>query len=117
MSVYRPGDGITYRYDLEYRGRRYRGSTGQTKLRHAKDVEELVRQKVRRLGAPLFSEWARTYYGFVERRVRRPLHIKRMLSMVLRFWGAAPPPESGLSPGPDAPYHNLRLIDPILIEC
>ena len=121
MSVYRDRRGVTYRYDFEYRGRRYRGSTGQTTIRDAKEVEGLERQKIRHLGAglvrrqdsPRFSEWAGTYYRYAETRVRRPIQIKNVLNMVLRFWGAAPPPDSGVTHETDAPYHNLRLVDPV----
>ena len=50
MSVYRPSDGITYRYDFQYRGRRYRGSTGHGLCGELRSVVGL-------LGDPTIGLW------------------------------------------------------------
>lgn len=121
MAVFLVPRGTTYRYDFRYRGKRYLGSTGQTKLTAAREVEARLKEKVRRVAgglvrpedSPYISEWAGTYYAFRAERVRRPERILELLNRVLLFWGARPPEGHTVAALDGEPYHNLRLIDPV----
>ncbi len=66
MTVHRPKGGRSYAYDFWFRGKRYRGTTGQLTLTDARRAEDVIKQRVRRTwagipreeDAPRFSEWA-----------------------------------------------------------
>lgn len=121
MSVYQPSDGITYRYDFWFRGQRHRGTTHQTTLDDARAFETELRARLRRqLGGllrpqdtPRFVEWAGVYYEHAAAHLERPDHVDVTLRVVLRFWGARPGPNSAAKVEATAPYHDLRLADPI----
>lgn len=121
MTVVRNKDCITFRYDFEWRGQRYQGTTHQTTQAEARDVEDQIRGRLRRQAGgilrpedtPRFTNWADTYYTDAEKRVRAPRAIDDSLRVVLRFWGSKPGPRSTLKVEADAPYHDLRLGDPI----
>ena len=130
MTVYKPKDRKTYRYDFEYRGKRYHGNTHQEDEERALLVESKMKLKLReRRGgiaepgpAPSFSDWAEVYYAWCEKmqkRTGRPKRLDRieeLLRVVLRFWGKRPTnPKSPLQPveNEEAPFHDLTLRDPI----
>ena len=127
MTVYLPKNGVTYFYDFRYRGVRYLKSTGQTKKHLAKQVEDRVRERLRRAvgglveprDAPGFNAWAATYYDWIAsprnpRRLKRPDHVAAVLRVVLRFWGGRPPASANVATVEGEPYHDLTLADPIL---
>lgn len=118
MSVYKRG-GVYY-YNFTYRGVRHAGSTGLT-TREAAAAVEAERRRTLRLQAagllppdamsPRFSEWAEVHFRQVTPRLSRPEALEAALAVVLRFWGAAPADPATREP--HAPYHDLRLADPI----
>lgn len=123
MTVYRPPDRKTYRYDFIYHGRRHVGTTGCEMKREADAHEADLKQRLR-AGAsglpvgphasPHFTEWAETYYAYKHRQVGRPERLEDLLRVVLRFWGRKPGPTSKVRLVEGEPYHDLRLADPIL---
>lgn len=120
MTTFRHPRGKTFRYDFEWRGRRYTGSTDQLTKADADLVEAEIKKRLRqqawgiapfdRQRTPSFTDWAGHFYDYQRRRLTRPDLIERTLHMVLAFWGAKPA-EKAVDGGP---YHNLRLADPIL---
>lgn len=128
MSVYRDSGCITYSYDFQWRGQRYRGTTHQTTQADAELVEATIKMKLRQQAGgiaifdpkdtPRFSEWADVYLTYQAKHIDRPDVIERTLRVVLEFWGAKP---RKAKPAPavktarrlDAPYHDLHLGDPI----
>jgi hypothetical protein len=50
------------------------------------------------------------YFEQVSRRIKRPDILERTIRVVLRFWGGRPAKKLI---DPTAPYHDLRLADPI----
>lgn len=123
MTVYLPKTGRTYRYDFMWRGQRYEDTTHQTTLAEARAVEADVKSRLRRQAGgvlrpkdtPRFAEWAGIYYHYVvhDLQLEAPQHVDDTLRVVLRFWGARPGPNSKQKIEADAPYHDLRLADPI----
>lgn len=121
MSVYRPKGCVTYRYDFWYRGDRRRGTTHQTTYKEAAEVEGELKAKLRRQAgglvrhqdSPRFAEWAGVYYTHVAKTLVAPQHVDDTLRVVLRFWGQRPGPNSDAKVEATAPYHDLRLVDPI----
>lgn len=85
--------------------------------------------------SPLISEWADVYFADATKQLtpamtkprhragatRRPRpqkstasELELLLRVVLRFWGSRPSDPAALpEPGEAAPFHNLRLIDPV----
>jgi hypothetical protein len=67
--------------------------------------------------SPRFADWAAAYCSFLKRqgRIARLELIEVRLVLALRFWGGKP---SGRNPKNQPvvgePYHDARLIDPIL---
>lgn len=120
MTVYLRGN--VYWYDFWFEGRRYRDTTKQTGLEDAKEVEEnLKRQLRRRAGgltpvrakdSPRIQDWAEIYYEDAKERVTRPERLEDLTRCVLRFWGARPANPEKVHP--DAPYRDLRLLDPVI---
>ena len=53
MTVYLPNGGRTYRYDFNWRGRRYFGNTGQLRLDDAREWERKERVRLARQGGEL----------------------------------------------------------------
>ena len=121
MTVYRQKRGLSYSYDFMFRGKRYRGTTGQLTLTDARRAEDAIKQRVRRAwagipreqDAPRFSEWAEVYYTHAAARLARPDHVEDVLRVVLRFWGARPRDPVAVLSERD-PYHDLTLADPIV---
>lgn len=121
VSVYLPKDGKTYRYRFLWRGRWYRGSTGQLRKQDAelfdKKEQLRVRQEAGGVAAydpertPHLIVWAGTYYKEAAKRVTAPARIEALLRVVLRFWGR---PTDKMPIVDGEPYHNLRLADPIV---
>ena len=133
MTVYRPKGRRTYRYDFEWRGQRYTGSTGQSTLRNAEEFERKERVRLERQSGdlsmrpgdtPRFQDWAETFFEHKLKRLKAPDRMERELRVVLEFFGArqpkrAPKLKGNRKPPPrrtvlvEAPYHDLRLGDPI----
>lgn len=120
MTTFKHPSGTTWRYDFYWKGRRYTGSTDQLTKADADLVEAAIKTRLRqqawgiapvdRTKTPTFSEWAEHYYDAQASRLTRPDILERTLRMVLAFWGAKPSKHAV----PDAPYHNLRLADPLI---
>jgi site-specific recombinase XerC len=123
VTVYLPPDCVSFRYDFWWRGDRYTGCTDVTSHAEAAQFEAELRRKLRRRRAglepagpedtPTFTEWAPLALAYAKKRkhLKRPEQLQTNLRMILGFWGAKPtkhPPIDGT-----APYHNLRLGDPI----
>lgn len=128
MSVYRRPGAETYLYDFEWHGRRYRGTTHQKTKADAQLVESRVKLRLRQQAGgiavfdpdqtPRFTDWAELTLAYQRQYIDRPDVLERTLRVVLEFWGAKPrrPVESAAVPRArtvDAPYHDLRLGDPI----
>lgn len=128
MSVYLPKGCVTYWYDFQWRGRRHKGTTHQTRRADAALVEAQLKLKLRHQAGgiaafdptdtPTFTDWAEIYLAYQKRFVDRPDTIKRTLRVVLEFWGAKPrKPKRQPAVAPtrviDAPYHDRHLGDPI----
>lgn len=125
MSIYLPKDCRTWRYRFKWRGRWYVGSTGQLRREDAElvDRNEQVRVRQSAFGvapidparSPRFSDWAEIYFQDVttrrRERIKRPDRIDDLLRVLLRFWGAKP---KDPKPHELGPYHNLRLVDPLI---
>ena len=120
MTTFKHPRGKTWRYDFEWRGRRYTGSTDQLTKEDADIVESEIRKRLRqqawgiapfdRQRTPSFTDWAGHYSDKQRTRLTRPDLMDRTIRMVLAFWGARPAQKAVA----DGPYHNLRLADPIL---
>lgn len=128
MSVYRPKGSKSYWYDFEWRGRRHRENTHQTKKTEAQLVERDRKLKLRRqLGGletfdaadtPRFEDWAEIALKYQRDFIGRIDLFRRTLVVVFEFWGAEPsaPKKSAAVPRArrgTAPYHDLHLGDPI----
>ncbi len=121
MTVYKPKGGKTWRYDFRWRGRRYQGSTDQLTKEDAQLAESAVKKRLRqqawgilpidRIHSPAFSDWAEVVLREQRSRLTRVDIQQRTLRMVLGFFGRTP--RRG-TPIEGAPYHHLKLIDPIL---
>ncbi len=124
MTVYLPRGGRSWWYDFEWRKRRYRGSTQQVRREDAALVESGIKLRLRqeaggvapfdRERTPLFQDWAEIYAERAAKRLKRPECVDEVLRVVLRFWGRKPAPGSKVPIDETAPYHNLRLADPII---
>lgn len=119
MSVYRRGS--VFWLDFIYRGIRYRETTGQITREAAQAVERQRKDQVRQIAhgvailekplTPRFQDWAEIHYAERAKRIRRPERIEDLTRVALGFWGERP--EDPALVYPDAPYHDLRLEDPI----
>lgn len=138
MTVYKQKRGKTFQFDFHWRGRRYTGTTGQLTKDAAKRVEQKERERVReeaygiapfdRMRTPSFHSWADRHVDHVQRRgrVSRVDQIIENLRVLLLFFGRKPQRSIDLATIPHrwraqtarrlaaAPYHDLRLADPIL---
>jgi integrase len=111
-----------YRYDFRYLKRRHVSPRGFPTEREAKDAEAERRRTLRRQAAgleaggvadsPSFHEWANVYVDHLEKRGRRVDSVEHVLRVVLRYFGRRP--DRPLEPHEQGPYHDLRLIDPIV---
>lgn len=122
MTVYRPKGRKTYRYDFEWRGRRYLGNTGQVTQLDAELWEKKLRLQLRQEAGgiaapaseltPRFEDWAEIYIAHKRDvdEVERVDEIESTVFQVLQFFGAKPAKDAD----PDAPYHDLRLGDLII---
>lgn len=118
MTIVKRGN--IYHFDFQYRGQRYQGTTEQRDPTDAQIVEDQFKARLRREAhglialhpedAPFINEFASVYFTEQERRLTRPDILERTLRVVLSFWGRRPKKNAI----PDAPYHNLRLSDPIV---
>jgi integrase len=128
MTVVLPKGAKTYRYDFEWKGKRYTGSTHQIRRDDAEIVESQIKLRLRQEHAgiapfdpsqtPRFAKWAGVYERAQKRYITRPDIVHRTLEVVLEFWGAKPktPKKAPAVKRPrrvEAPYHDLRLGDPI----
>jgi len=120
MTVFKHPNGNVWRYDFWHKRRRYTGTTDQLTRDDAKLVEAQIKTRLRqqawgiapvdREHTPTFTAWAEVFLTHQEKRLTRPDLMARTLRMLLGFWGARPAkPIDGI-----APYHNLRLADPII---
>lgn len=120
--------GEIYHYKFVYKGRRYRGSTGQRDRADAELAEAEAKKRIRqeawgiapidRMQTPSFSAWAEIFYTDQEARLRRPDVVASSLRTVLKYWGARPrataaKPAVEREERGSTPYKNLRLLDPI----
>lgn len=110
---------------FQWNGRAYNGTTGQLTRQDAELVEHNEKLRVRREAygiasidparSPLIADWAEVYYKDVttrrRERIKRPKRIDDLIRVALRFWGRKP---ANPKPRDIGPFHNLRLIDPIL---
>lgn len=124
MTVYHDPRSKGYRFDFQYLGVRHRSPRGFPTKREAADAEAAKRTQLRRQVAglepltapvaPTIQDWAEVYVDFLERRqrVRHLASIEHVLRVVLRFWGRKP--ARPLETHEAGPYHDLRLLDPIL---
>lgn len=120
MTTFKHPKGKSWSYDFWYRNRRYQGSTDQLTKADADLVESEIKKRLRqqswgiapveRKHTPTFSAWASHYLKHQQKRLGRPDLVERTLRLVLAFFGSKP----SKNPIDDAPYHNLRLADPIL---
>jgi integrase len=120
LTTFKHPQGTTWRYDFWWKGRRYTGSTDQLTKADADLVESEIKKRLRqqawgiapvdRLQTPTFSKWAGVYFEAQGKRLTRADILDRTLRMVLGFWGTKPAKDALK----DAPYHDLRLADPIL---
>lgn len=120
MTTFKHPKGKTWSYDFWWKGRRYTGSTDQLTKDDADLVEAEIKKRLRqqawgiapveRKHTPTFSAWASHFLTHKRKRLGRPDLIERTLKLVLAFFGTRP----AKHPIADAPYHNLRLADPIL---
>lgn len=126
MTVYRPKDRRTFRYDFWFKGVRHLGSTGMTRQKDAEDAEIEIKRTLRLraagllppapLPSPSFSSWAEVYYADVLRdpTMARPDRVEHLLRVVLRFWGQPPTATTGKNAAREGePYHDLTLADPL----
>lgn len=133
MTVYRAKDRRTrgndgkvqekaYRYDFQFRGRRYASPRSFPTAQEARDAEAEHRRMLRRAAAGLevpgtratmpIADWAEIYAAYLERRGRvNVTTIAHVLRVVLRFWGRRPARE--LKPHERGPFHDLSLLAPI----
>src|SRR5688572_12848459 len=97
MAVYKRGK--VFHYEFEHAGRRYRGTTGQTREGDALDVEATVRLKVRQrthgiavesTTTPRIQDWVEIYYDSFAKRFKRPAAKAHLIRVALRFWGERP---------------------------
>lgn len=119
MTVYKPKAGVTFRYDFEYRGRRYLGNTRQTTRQDAEAVEAEKKRRLRlqaggidvpgREDSPRIQDWAEVFFEYKSKRLARPEALGDILPVALGFWGAP----DDVEPNDDHPCHDLRLVDPI----
>lgn len=122
MTVWKPNDCVSYRYDFQWRGDRYTGSTDLTTREDAVAFEAELRRKLRRRRAglepagpedtPGFSEWAKVTFEYAKTRkkLKRPEQFATNLHMILGFWGGRPTKRAPVDGGV---YKDLRLGDPI----
>lgn len=144
MTTFLHPKGKTYRYDFHWgkpgeKSKRYTGSTGQLTKVDADAVESEIKKHVRqeafgivpfdRMRTPSFSVFATVHLEFVAKR-GKVLHLDQLennLRHVLMFFGRRPAnakaPSTALTAAQRekiqqraaaAPYHDLRLADPIL---
>ena len=125
MTVWKDKDRSAWRYRFFYKGRRYKGSTGQLTREDAEEFEEDLKRKIRRAEhglqvlpehTPTITLWAEEYFDYIRRRgkVRRLNAVDDLVRVVLRFWGAKPSGANPKNPPIEGePYHDLRLADPI----
>lgn len=121
MTVFKPPDQVSWRYDFWWRGTRHTGSTGLLTKAEAQEYELELRKRLRRRAAglesagpedtPRFTVWAAVTlrYAKTRKHLKRPEQFAINLRMVLGFWGARPKDPID----PPAPYRDLRLGDPI----
>jgi integrase len=112
-----------YRYDFQYRGRRYVSPRTFPTKAEAEAAEAERRRQLRRAAAglevsegqltPRIADWAEVYFAFLQARGRvlDLRSIEHVLRVVLRFWGRKP--DRPLKPHERGPFHDLRLADPI----
>jgi len=120
VTTFKHPRGKTWRYDFWWRGRRYTGTTDQLTKEDADLVEAEIKKRLRqqawgiapvqREHTPTFTTWAGQFLAAQRRRLGRPDVMERTLRMVLAFFGQKPSKD----PVADAPYHALRLADPII---
>lgn len=112
-----------YRYDFQFKGRRYTSPRPFPTAQEARDAEAALRRNLRRAAAGLevpgeratlaIADWAEIYMAYLERRGRigHLGAVEHVLRVVLRFWGRKPDRE--LRAHERGPYHDLTLLAPI----
>lgn len=123
MSVFKQKDRTAFTYEFQYRGRPYKGTTGQLTKDDALAVEALEKARVRRSvagladlrDAPSFQRWSGVYYthkATSKHKVKRPDQIDFLIRTMLKFWGRRPTDPKKVDA--HAPYHDLTLADPVV---
>ena len=119
MGIFLPPDCRSWRYKFRWQGQWRRGNTGCSRKEDAERWLRKFRVALEQragglaMGAkdsPRFTDWAAVYFTYASPRLTRPDAVDVLLRVVLWFWGDAPP---GVASTPAAPYHGLRLLDPI----
>ena len=112
-----------YRYDFWLFGTRHTSPRGWDTEQEARDAEAELRRSIRRQRAglepttravsPSFAETAGAYYEFAQDRglVTNLDALDNTQFVILQFFGRRPTDPNQLRDG--APYHDLRLQDPI----
>lgn len=143
MTTFKHPNGKAYRYDFwlklpgDKESQRYTGNTGQVTKADADLVEAKIKIGLRREGAgiapvdrmrtPSFTRWADVHLEYVKahNKISGVDQFEGNIRKVLRFFGRRPqrPPSFDDVPSryrdierqreADAPYHDLRLLDPI----
>lgn len=123
MSVFREKDRRCFRYEFQFKGKTYKGSTGQITREDAEAFEFAAKQKLHRQAgglidlrdAPAFSVWSGVYYTHKaegKHKVKRPEQIDVLVRVALQFFGQRPTDPTKVAAR--APYHDLTLADPIV---
>lgn len=121
MTVFRHPKGKTWRYDFEFRKKRYTGNTHQLDQAAAQLVEREIQLRLRHEAGgiaqffpeetPRFQDWSEVFLEYKRKHLERPDHVETITRVLLRFWGA--PMKPGEAAGEQTPFHDLRLGAPI----
>lgn len=122
MTVFYDPRSKGWRFDFQFQKRRFTSPRGFPTKAEARDAEAERRRILRRQAAgletgtsadsPSFQDWAEVYVADLERRGRPIETTERVVRVVLRFFGRRP--DRPLAPHEAGPFHDYRLIDPIV---
>jgi len=122
VSVFYDPKSKGWRFDFQYLKRRHVSPRGFATKKEARDAEAERRRVLRRQAAgleaattadsPAFQDWAEIYLQGLERRGRNITPATHVLRAVLRFFGRRP--DRILKAHEAGPYHDLRLVDPMV---
>jgi integrase len=122
MTVFYDARSKGWRFDFQFQKRRFTSPRGFPTKAEARDAEAERRRILRRQAAgletssaadsPSFQDWAEVYIADLERRGRAIETAERTVRVVLRFFGRRP--ARPLQAHEAGPFHDYRLIDPIV---